>query len=216
MNKSKFSVIPEFLTEAQCDHICELAMELDNIEPGKMLDDAGYGHLDARKCKISWLDHATAEKKGLGDEVENIYNYIDVQVNSVVEGMGLSDWVITERESFQYTQYEPGDGYGWHKDVYDAPYEEGHFKGLVRKISGIVFLNDFDEWDGGDLQLENNWEWAPDQFWMRMNAFHPTINEEIKKGSAIIFQSDLWHRVTPITRGIRKSLVLWYDGPPFV
>ena len=82
MNKSKFSVIPEFLTEAQCDHICELAMELDNIEPGKMLDDAGYEHLDARKCKISWLDHATAEKKGLGDEVENIYNYIDYNLNT--------------------------------------------------------------------------------------------------------------------------------------
>jgi len=31
----------------------------------------------------------------------------------------------------------------------------------------------------------------------------------------LIFPSYLWHRVTPVTKGIRKSLVAWVIGPQF-
>ena len=39
---------------------------------------------------------------------------------------------------------------------------------------------------------------------------------ETKQGSVIVFPSDMWHRVKPITKGIRYTLVIWFLGPPYV
>ena len=35
------------------------------------------------------------------------------------------------------------------------------------------------------------------------------------KGVGVLFPSYMMHRVTPVTRGTRKSLVLWVGGSPF-
>lgn len=35
------------------------------------------------------------------------------------------------------------------------------------------------------------------------------------RGSVIIFPSYVWHRVKPVTRGKRYSLVVWNLGHPF-
>ena len=43
----------------------------------------------------------------------------------------------------------------------------------------------------------------------------PDSNELRKKGSILIFPSFVEHRVTPVTKGVRKSLVGWYEGPKF-
>ena len=41
--------------------------------------------------------------------------------------------------------------------------------------------------------------------------------KELKnQGDMIVFPSYLWHRVKPVTKGTRKSLVIWFIGPPFV
>ena len=41
------------------------------------------------------------------------------------------------------------------------------------------------------------------------------VKEIRPKGSLIIFPSDLWHRVRPVTKGTRYSLVIWNLGWPF-
>jgi PKHD-type hydroxylase len=69
-------------------------------------------------------------------------------------------------------------------------------------------LSDPEEYKGGDMEF----------------AFHdkdgdkqPKICEEIRpKGSLIVFPSFVWHRVKPVTKGIRNSLVCWNLGEPFV
>ena len=38
---------------------------------------------------------------------------------------------------------------------------------------------------------------------------------KLPKRSIVLFQSDLWHRVRPITSGVRKTLVVWFIGPPY-
>jgi predicted 2-oxoglutarate/Fe(II)-dependent dioxygenase YbiX len=35
------------------------------------------------------------------------------------------------------------------------------------------------------------------------------------QGSLVAFPSFMTHRVTPVTRGLRWSLVTWLEGPPF-
>ena len=51
---------------------------------------------------------------------------------------------------------------------------------------------------------------------MRDESKHLRQAKEIlSKGSIIVFPSFLWHRVKPVTKGIRYSLVMWNVGGPF-
>ena len=78
-------------------------------------------------------------------------------------------------------------------------------KKLIRKISITIFLNDPDEYGGGELDIETR---GPKEK-MRYDTF------KLHKGSIVIFPSNKWHRVRPVTSGVRKSLVTWFSGPPF-
>ena len=51
---------------------------------------------------------------------------------------------------------------------------------------------------------------------MRDEAKHLKQAKEIlPKGSIIVFPSFVWHRVKPVTKGTRYSLVMWNLGYPF-
>jgi len=43
----------------------------------------------------------------------------------------------------------------------------------------------------------------------------PGKRAKLRQGHAIIFASFLQHRVAPVTRGVRQSLVMWFGGEPF-
>jgi PKHD-type hydroxylase len=105
---------------------------------------------------------------------------------------------ITGVEAVQYGIYGKGDFYDWHVDQHPRP-----VRGVVRKISMTLFLND--DYEGGDFDLEI---YRPDAD-PRYKTF------KLKSGSAIFFQGDQWHRVRPVTSGLRKSLVAWFYGPPY-
>ena len=97
-------------------------------------------------------------------------------------------------DAIQYTVYYEGGGhYGWHIDI--GPGSINH-----RKISCTVQLSDPNEYEGGDLEI-----WTGGDF--------KTI--ERKQGCAILFPSFLMHRVTPITKGTRRSIVLWMGGDSY-
>jgi PKHD-type hydroxylase len=71
---------------------------------------------------------------------------------------------------------------------------------LVRKLSLSLLLND--DFEGGEFHINQGNEKQP--------IIVPT-----KKGRAILFPSFMIHRVTPVTKGIRRSLVVWVLGPKF-
>ena len=99
-------------------------------------------------------------------------------------------------EMIQYTEYKaPAGHYNWHADI--GP-------GLLskRKVSITVQLSEPDEYEGGDLQVFQGGEYKEQNF----------INAPRKAGCVFIFPSYMLHRVTPVTKGIRKSFVLWSGG----
>ena len=105
-------------------------------------------------------------------------------------------------EPIQYGIYCEGGKYDWHVDQGSKILLKG---GSVRKISMTLFMNNPAEYEGGEFDLElSHPEKKP-----RYETF------KLKKGSAIFFQSDVWHRVRPVSSGERKSLVAWYSGPFF-
>lgn len=118
------------------------------------------------------------------------------------------DWNYSE--SCQFTKYSKSQHYTWHQDSWHQPYDRPGKPehGLIRKLSVTVSLEDGRNYEGGDLEfdLRNHGDSTP----------HVVSPKEARsKGSIIIFPSFVWHRVTPVTKGTRYSLVIWNCGPLF-
>ena len=103
------------------------------------------------------------------------------------EGMTLTEYA-------QYTEYPEGGFYDWHIDKDVGCSKEPP----VRKISMTCLLSHESEFEGGDLELMSEGKIA-----------------KLKQGQAVFFASFIRHRITPIIRGTRKSLVMWFGGTPF-
>ena len=97
-------------------------------------------------------------------------------------------------EVAQFTHYLTGGFYDWHMDNDVA----GKHQPPVRKISMTLLLSDPATFEGGELEFMSKGKTA-----------------KLKQGQAIFFASWLQHRVKPVTQGERKSLVMWFGGPPF-
>jgi PKHD-type hydroxylase len=96
-------------------------------------------------------------------------------------------------QELQLTRYSKGDFFDWHLDFGKGGISD-------RKLSMTMQLSDPDDYEGGDLQ-----------FMINQNI----VNAPREKGTIIIFPSFIMHRVTPITKGIRQSIVGWVSGPPY-
>ena len=117
-------------------------------------------------------------------------------------------------EDCQFTKYKEGQYYDWHCDswdkIYDQPKTPAH--GKIRKLSMTCQLTDGSEYSGGELEFDFR-QYEPPH---RDESKHlRKATEILPKGSIIVFPSFLWHRVKPITRGVRYSLVVWHLGYPF-
>ena len=97
-------------------------------------------------------------------------------------------------EQAQYTEYPEGGFYDWHVDNDINMQNEPP----VRKISMTCLLSPQNEFEGGDLELTKEGQ-----------------SVKLKQGQAIFFASFIRHRVAPVIRGNRKSLVMWFGGTPF-
>ena len=116
---------------------------------------------------------------------------------------------IRYAESMQITRYKKGgfyyfhrDGKGDHLSAYDMPDNE-FVHGHVRKLSMTVLLND--NYEGGEFEFAT---YDKEECEIKTPEFNKT-------GSIVVFPSDIEHRVAPVTKGIRYSLVVWFLGPPF-
>ena len=105
---------------------------------------------------------------------------------------GFEDIQITEQA--QFTEYPEGGFYDWHIDT-DVNMQH---EPPVRKISMTLLLSPENQFEGGDLELMS-----------------PGKKTKLTQGNAITFASFLNHRVTPVTQGVRQSLVMWFGGTPF-
>jgi PKHD-type hydroxylase len=140
---------------------------------------------DVRVTKVAWMEY--------NPETAAFFNRISQLVRQLNEQFYHFD--LTGLENLQYTVYHGTEGghYNWHIDY-------GAHNPRPRKISLSIQLSDGDSYEGCDLQFQTgtNIGTAPR-----------------KRGTAIAFPSFFLHRVTPITAGTRKSLVVWAAGPIF-
>jgi len=127
------------------------------------------------------------------NKMPEMYSTLEQIVNKTNNNhFGFDGIKITEQA--QYTEYPSGGFYDWHIDSDIVGMNEPP----VRKISMTCLLSHESEFEGGGLELMSDGKIA-----------------RPKQGQAIFFASYIRHRVIPITKGVRKSLVMWFGGPSF-
>ena len=182
--------------------IKELSKNFDNRVADSLLVGDRYNK-DVRNSRNCWIP----SNHWIGGF---LWHYIQRanKENFLYDLRGIDD------ENIQYTHYGPGEYYKWHMDeglmtmykpsgVGDKDsrktdlWEES--TELIRKLSFSMQLSGPDDYEGGNLQFQLD--------------YGECIFAPRQKGAVILFDSRLRHRVLPITKGIRKSLVGWCNGP---
>ena len=126
-------------------------------------------------------------------EMPEMYSQIEATMQATnLNHFGFENMKITEPA--QFTEYPKGGFYDWHMDL-DV---NGQHEPPIRKISMTILLSDPSTFKGGNLEF------------MEKNKV-----PELKQGQAIFFASFIRHRVAPVTKGMRRSLVMWFGGTPF-
>jgi len=198
------------LTPRFCDEVVKYALEKKDM----MAITGGYGkdrNLDKKPLN---KDEIKDLKKKRDSNVvwfsdRWIYKEIQPFIRMANRNAGWNftwDW----SESCQFTKYKKGQYYDWHCDSFSEPYEkEGPTKGKIRKLSVTVTLSDPKTYKGGELEFDFKQE-NPNE-----NSRPKICKEILPRGSLVVFPSFVWHRVKPVTKGVRYSLVLWNLGFPF-
>jgi len=151
-----------------------------------------------RDSDVSWLNDKW------------IYNYLQPFIETPNKNAGWNyDWDYSE--TCQFTIYGKNQHYDWHSDMkpepYSSDYENINMRNKIRKLSMTVSLTDKKDYVGGDLEFD--FRDTKDKSTIR------TCTEVQPRGSIVVFPSFVWHRVKPVTKGTRYSLVMWSLGYPF-
>jgi PKHD-type hydroxylase len=127
-------------------------------------------------------------------------NSLIVHANSEFFGYDLTGY-----EYYQYAEYDEKDAghYDYHTDIMlNGDNINGGVQELeTRKLSISILLNEPGvDFEGGEFYIKQS---------------NDDAVVKIKAGSAFLFSSFLLHKVAPVTKGNRKSLVIWVRGPKF-
>ena len=176
----------------------EFCNKIISLANSQNKNKASVSNKDSTKriSNITWLNESWIN--------ETLKPYIDKANQDC--GWNLQ-WDYTEKA--QFTEYEKGQYYKWHIDQLDKPYGERFDKdwqGKVRKLSVTVSLSDPEDYEGGRLEFYTSTPYEQKVI---------SCDQILDKGSLVVFPSFIWHQVTPITKGTRKSLVLWNLGYPY-
>lgn len=182
---SNVVVVENQFSEPELKEIFSILKNL-NYEDGRVLSKEKKGDVN--------LDIRKSQLKWIYSNQETSWLY--TKLMKIIHSVNLSRWnfeLVMAREPIQYTEYDINGEYDWHIDT-------GIGLSAQRKVSVSILLSDPDEYEGGDLEI-----WPGGEV-----KIMPRI-----KNSMVIFPSCLMHRVTPVTKGVRKSLVFWVGGTPY-
>jgi PKHD-type hydroxylase len=173
-------------TPEQCNIISRLGRSLPPQDAEVGGGTGGVLDTKTRISHISWIPFDHPDAKPMYNKLQEVL-YMTNKRHFGFENMEIN-------EQAQYTEYPEGGFYNWHMDL-DV---DGKKEPPVRKISMTLILSPEHEFEGGGLEI-----------------YKPGNIIKPKQGHAIFFASFINHRVIPVTRGIRKSLVMWFGGEPF-
>jgi PKHD-type hydroxylase len=193
------------LTPKFCDEVIEYGklqqeqIALTGNQLGKKLNKKTIKDLKKeRNSNIAWLNDRW------------IYKEIQPFIHEANKLAGWNfDWDFSE--SCQFTKYKLNQFYNWHCDSFEEPYnmpDDLNLHGKIRKLSVTCSLSPPEDYKGGELEFDFRNK--------KTNIKNVKKCKEIlPRGSVVVFPSFLWHRVKPVTKGVRYSLVIWNLGYPY-
>jgi PKHD-type hydroxylase len=166
---------------------CARAIELAQRFPAS---EGRVGGSDVERAEIRrsqiWFFDPSPETDFIFDPLRQAVQLLNQGFNLELAGFATGCQVA------RYTAEVQGH-YDWHIDLGTGRFSR-------RKLSLSVQLTDPADYEGGDLEFHMS---GLDAARMR------------QQGTLVAFPSFHEHRVTPVTRGERYSLVAWVDGPPY-
>ena len=169
---------------------CQMIIEAGRAQPKQ---DASVGMVEEKSGIVDTNTRTSHISWIPFSKMPEMYKDIETMMKKTNGNhFGFDDMQLTEMA--QYTEYPSGGFYDWHMDsdinfAHEPP---------IRKISMTCLLSHESEFEGGELELEKE-----------KNKI------KLAQGQAVFFASFIRHRVAPVTRGVRKSLVMWFGGSPF-
>lgn len=182
---------PVYKAEAdECKMILELG-ELLVFHSGSV--GAGVNDPKVRDSDVAWINDDPALPVDLDRRRWLIQRIADTM------GMVNRDkfqMLLDHFYPMQFTKYGLNQHYDWHVDVNEGTESNEH-----RKLSAVLMLTGPKDYEGGELELN-----------IGGNPDNPMVLKP-EAGTVVFFYSHIPHRVRPVTKGNRASLVVWGLGP---
>lgn len=120
-------------------------------------------------------------------------SWIGAICNHYAHRANTSSWnfQISGQQDPQFAVYGNNEYYNFHED-------SSKFENNMRKLSLVISISDPNTYEGGEFEF--------------FDGIRPDIKDQ---GSILVFPSFIQHRVTPVTKGTRYSLVNWFYGEQF-
>ena len=120
------------------------------------------------------------------------------------------DFFINDMVGCQIMRYENSGKFLWHTDGYEP----------TDVLSMSMQLSHSQDYVGGDFQFgrhkngntQQNATEAYENYKENQNNIEPIMTLSRNIGTVCIYDSFLYHRVTPVTRGVRYSMTNWFHG----
>lgn len=184
------------LTAAQCDAVllagAQSAKKIDSSErrPGRLnMEDSAALQRISFKSSLQYLDELPSAVRPA----------IQAALETAAKHFGYSAipelHTCSERCQPRVAAYGLGQRFSRHTDVPDPAMAQPAPQ--VHWIACSIQLDHSEAYDGGDLLVDKRGE-----SW-------PHFRGSRKRGTAALFLGHHGHEVTPITRGLRRALVLW-------
>ena len=175
--------IKNFLTKDDCEKIIDFSTKNLSLNDAKIND--GMYDVTKRKSKVAFTNYDSILpelSKKLFDEITNQFK--------------LKGHVVDfENKEYQFTKYEMGGHFNWHRDSAETGIYANRFCSIV------IILNN--EYTGGELEINTE-----------LNGDESIITLDNSIGNLHVFLSQVLHRVKPIEAGVRYSLVSWFSVKP--
>ena len=176
----------DLFTSVQLD---DLEAQLDQLALDQGRLSGGRTVENIRATEVAWVPR--------NPQFEELYLRMEAVVLRLNAELFRFDLTGLTPMQFAIYRQDQGGYFDWHSDYgRDAANPSAE----PRKITLSLQLSDGEAYDGCRLEAR---------------SAYPLDVAPRERGTLVAFRSNTLHRVTPITRGVRKSLVVWAAGPEF-
>ena len=193
-----YVVFENFLSEDECDYLVTLYQQGQSFSGGYVRDKetASIADEDVVKCNMIKLPMDNSINNKTWQLIEDYAEEHEFFINDMVGGYIM--------------KYEKSGKFVWHTD--------GYYPTDVLSMS--IQLSHPQDYDGGAFQFgrhkngdaQQQATEAYDNYKENQDNISPIMTLSRNIGTACIYNSFLYHRVTPVTGGVRYSMTNWFHG----